>query len=228
MTVANTGAVTLTGKLADGTAFTAGSWLDGNYNWWYGNQPYSNSTQTFPVYANIYTSPAGYFYGEMVFEDEPGISDLDGSMVWYKPQQTTAQVFNGGFNLEPTMIGSAYTTPTSDFLLDMDSLGDAAITFSAGNLTTSATNSITVGVAPSAPVAVTSNATDKLTMSCTASAGSFTGKFLAPGTVSTMDSFSGVFFQKQNLGAGQFVGTTQSGNVMLVPQMIATPSDLRR
>jgi hypothetical protein len=217
MKVANTGAVTLSGKLGDGTAFTAGSWVDNSYasNWYYSGYTYFDA-QTFPVFANVYSSPAGYIDGTMTFEDNVGVSDFDGSLSWHKPAQSTAQIYSEGFDISTTMLGSAYVAPTNDFLLDLEN-GNALITLTGGNLATQLQNSITIPATPVTSAVLVSGSSDSLTMSSTPSTGAFSGKFTPPGATAAT-SFSGVYFQKQNLGLGVFTGANQSGNVNITPQ----------
>jgi hypothetical protein len=56
----------------------------------------------------------------------------------------------------------------------------------------------------------------KLVMSFSSGNGSFTGRVFDPLTSRTA-SFHGVVLQKQNLGSGYFLGTTESGEVALAP-----------
>jgi hypothetical protein len=55
-----------------------------------------------------------------------------------------------------------------------------------------------------------------LTLTFSASNGSFSGKLSDPST-STTATFRGVVLQDQNIGTGFFLGTSQSGQVFLGP-----------
>jgi hypothetical protein len=216
MTVTVSGAVTMTGKLGDGTPFTAGSWIDEDYYYYY-YYGY-NGPESFPVYANVYAAPAGYILGTMTFEDNPDMSDFDGGLSWYKPEQTTAQIFNGGFDLSVTMLGSVYVDPTNDYLLDLPSIsGNALLSLTGGNLGTELENIVTIPQTPQTGVTVVSGSPDSLIMTSAPSTGAFTGKF-SPTGANPNTSFGGVYFQKQNLGLGVFTGATQSGTVNITPQ----------
>ena len=223
MTVANTGAVSITGKLGDGTAFTAGSWIDQDYSenggsyYYYGYEYYNYGPQTFPVFANVYTSPAGYIDGTMTFEDNVNVSDFDGSLSWYKPAQTTAQSYSEGFTLSLTMLGSAYGAPTTnDYIVDTTT-GVALLTLSGGNLVSQLQNSLTLLPAPQTGITAVTGSSDSLSVTSVLTTGAFTGSFKAPGATTTTP-FSGVYFQKQNLGLGVFSGSSQTGNVNISPQ----------
>jgi sugar lactone lactonase YvrE len=219
MSVTSSGLVTISGKLGDGTAFSAGSWIVDTYN------IYETSAQSFLVFSNVYSSPAGYILGTMTFENQPGISDFDGGaagLSWYKPPQTTSQLFSGGFNLALTMLGSAYVPPASaseaDYLPDLQTAsGNALLSFNGGNLPGQLQNGINIGPVFQGGVTDLNGSLDSLSMSCSPSTGAFLGSFIPPGARSSTH-FGGVFFQKQNLGLGTFTGSTQSGSVNVTPQ----------
>src|SRR5262249_46004306 len=58
------------------------------------------------------------------------------------------------------------------------------------------------------------DAPEALTLALNGNTGAFSGSFKAPGITATT-SFSGVLFQKRNLGGGVFLGTSRSGAISL-------------
>jgi hypothetical protein len=58
--------------------------------------------------------------------------------------------------------------------------------------------------------------TNKLTVTITSASGLFSGSIGVPGSGKTV-AFTGVVLQKQNIGSGFFLGTNQSGRVLLSP-----------
>ena len=224
MKVTPTGAVTMTGKLADGTAFTAGSWIDADYvdySFSGFENPYAYTTPTFPIFAGVYTAPVGYLYGTMYFEDNTGVSDLDSrgnNLTWYKPAQSTAQLYKGGFNLNVTMQGSFYVDPVTDYLLDLQSIsGNAQVSLSGGTLPSTLLNLVTLPQAPTTAASLVSGSSDSISLTQAPATGAFAGKF-SPTGASANTSFSGVMFQKSNFGYGFLTGTTESGSVVITPQ----------
>ena len=218
MSVNALGAITVTGKLGDGTGFTAGSWVNANYNWNNLNHPYADATQSFPIYSKVYSAPSGRVSGNFIFEDEPGVSDFDGEFNWTKPAQTsTKALFNRGFEVAVTAIGSSYTPFDSpDYILDLNAgANNALITLRLGNLSAPLSKGLTLGTAPLNTVVAALPGTDAIAMSFTQAKGSFSGTFVANPLKPSKTAFGGVVFQKQNLGIGTFLGTSQAGAVIL-------------
>ena len=107
LSVTESGAVNISGKLADGTAFTDGVYITG------GDSPLANN---FPVYVPLAYKQAGSLVGQLTFEDVTGVSDCDGILAWSKPAQTAAGIFQQGFNLTASAIGSRYSAPSKGSL----------------------------------------------------------------------------------------------------------------
>lgn len=158
----------------------------------------------------------------MTFEDEVGVSDLDsgGSTVaWYKPPQSTAQSYINGFSTDVTILGSYYADPTADYPLDLQTLagGNALVTLGGGDLTSQLQNLINIPQFPTAAATLVSGSADSITETATPATGAIKGKFTPPGTTKSI-SYTGVYFQKQNLGLGFFNDSTESGSVNITPQ----------
>jgi len=85
------------------------------------------------------------------------------------------------------------------------------LTFNGGNLAEDTTNSVTLGLGSK----VTNNSPHKLTMSFTAASGLFKGSYTPTNAGSKAVSFAGAVLQKGTNAAGHFLGTSQSGRVLL-------------
>jgi uncharacterized repeat protein (TIGR03803 family) len=207
LTVTKTGAATLTGKLADGTAFTDALLITGG----------TGSADTAQVYVNLPYHVAGFLAGTLSFENEPGVSDLDGTLSWTKPQQVGSAValFQGGFSLATTAIGSLYVVPKGAPALALSTTSpNATITLVEPNWSTPIVKNVTV--ATNNKVTVNNPGTDKLALTISAPGGAFSGSFIDPVT-GKRQAFTGVLFQKQSSAGGYFVNTTESGSVSLSP-----------
>lgn len=126
---------------------------------------------------------------------------------WIKPAQPGATLYPAGFTNVTGAIGSAYQFTSGVPVLDF-SAGQLSLTN--GNL--SFTNQIVLG----ANNIVTNLSANHLTLRLAASSGLFTGSVVNPATGSPI-SISGIVLQKDNFGAGFFLGTNQSGQVLLAP-----------
>ena len=209
-TVGEAGAVTIAGKLADGTLFSDGALITG------GATPYINQ---FPVYISLgYKSP-GSLTGTMTFEDIPGVSDCDGTLSWNKPAQASGVFYQGAFATSLSAIGSRYAAPPAGVLaLDLSTASpNASVGLSEQDWTGPLTKAVSVSLgatASSDTVTVSVNGADALKMSINARGGTFGGSFVNPSTL-IVTSFSGVLFHKQSMAGGFFLTPTQSGAVSL-------------
>ena len=73
VSISTNGLLSVVGALGDGAKFSAASAL--------------RTDNTFLFYAGLYAAPHGEIYGTLNLRDVPGVSDLDGSLTWIKPQQ---------------------------------------------------------------------------------------------------------------------------------------------
>jgi uncharacterized repeat protein (TIGR03803 family) len=93
------GAVTITGKLPDGTALSSGALLQDD--------------GVIAFYNRLYTATAlraGYLAGPVTFNPAGGVSAVLGALDWRKPTQLTG-LFAAGFQQSLTLEGSAYIAP---------------------------------------------------------------------------------------------------------------------
>jgi hypothetical protein len=118
--------------------------------------------------------------------------DIHGSLSWLKAAQS-AKYYPDGFDVEVTGIGSL------------------TVSFDGGNLNNPFANSITIDTNNK----VANQSGNKLTMTFTTATG------LLKGTATSPDgepvSYRGAAFQKINKAYGYFLGTDQSGSVVLGP-----------
>lgn len=187
--VSAAGAVKVAGALADGAKISLGTVLAGD--------------GTFTLFAGLYKN-AGFLAGTVTFAADPGVSDFTGAPDWLKPAAFTTKL---------ALLGSRYTAPSKGArALDFANASpNAQFHAEAGNLaapldkliTLETTNKFTIPAGP-----------EKLKLKLTLPAGLLGGSFLDSGHSRKL---SGVVFQAQNLGAGFFPGTSESGVFTLTP-----------
>jgi len=205
MHVTENGAVSVVGKLGDGTVLSVGAFM------------LQGSNDTFPFYAPIYSVP-GIVAGMITFEDLAA-SDCDGSLTWVKPAQTAAGLYRSGFSTSVSFQGAMYAVlpKTQVLAFSNPTAGAATIQLSQGNLASPIDHMLSVSNLN--VVAVTDASTDNLKLTIGASSGMFTGSFIAnPAVSKSATPISGVVYQKTNIGAGLFLGASQAGSITLTPQ----------
>jgi hypothetical protein len=189
VTVNTLGNVTLSGALGDGTPFTSSSVVAGEGRW--------------PFYVSLYGGK-GSILGWLSFTNG---DNINGQIEWFKQPISTAKLYPGGFTNGTEAIGSVY-----HFTNEVPVLGsvDASLSLINGDLDDGVTNQVALG--PYIPA--TEATTTKL--SCSTSSGIFYGSVINPETGKAI-AIHGVVLQNQNFGAGYFLGTNQSGSVLLSP-----------
>jgi YD repeat-containing protein len=197
LTVNPTGKLRLAGRLADGTRISQGAVLSADGDW--------------PLFALLYKKK-GFISGEMSFE-ALGTSDFSGDAAWIKPA-TKGPVQSGAFTTNVGVIGSRYTTPAKGQpVLDVaNSSPNAHVTTNAGNVDPSLNKPVTLTTANRVEVAA--GEPEKLKLSIKTKTGLMKGSFVDDDKT---HKFNGVIFQKQNRGAGFFLGTSESGGIDLTP-----------
>lgn len=94
------GGVTLSGKLGDGTALSAGAQLQAG--------------GTAPLFKSLYSKPVGSLAGVLAFADLAA-SDVTSTLTWVKPVQTPAgHLFPAGFQSTVTASGSRFHTTAGE------------------------------------------------------------------------------------------------------------------
>jgi hypothetical protein len=209
VTVNDLGAVSLSGILGDGTSVTSTSYVSSDGQW--------------PLYVSLYGGK-GSILGWLSFTNNDASSILLGSLSltnnsthsisgqisWFKTNQPTAKLYPEGFTNSTEVLGSWYTN-----LADLGFTNNQ-LSFALTNGDLSITNQVVLGPNNEA----TNASDDKLTFK-TAS-GLFSGSVKnPPGTPITV---KGIVLQDQNIGAGYFLGTANSGSVLLSPAPQNAPS----
>ena len=189
VTVNTLGNVSLSGTLGDGTPFVSSSVVAGQGQW--------------PFYISLYGGK-GSILGWLSFTND-GIS---GEIDWFKLPQTTAKLYPGGFTYGTNVIGSAYHYTNQIPVLGST---DCLLALLNGDLTEGITNDAALG--PSVPATDPSN----IKLSLMTSSGMFSGSTMNPEPGKPI-TVHGIVLQNQNFGAGYFLGTNQTGSVLLSPK----------
>ncbi len=158
-----------------------------------------SSQGQWPFYISLYGGQ-GSILGWLSFTNE---GDISGQLGWFKLPQTKARLYPGGFTNGTDVIGSVYAYTNG---LPVLGLTDGQLCLTNGNLAQSITND---------------PATNRLTFK-TAS-GLFKGSVMNPETGKPI-SVNGIVLQNQDFGAGYFLGTTESGSVVLAASGAAGPN----
>jgi hypothetical protein len=189
VTVGASGNVSFSGVLADGTPTTSAAMITGQGLW--------------PFYAPLYGGK-GSVIGWLAFDTDGGIS---GQLDWIKPAQPGARYYSAGFTNCTEAIGSAYRPVNGAPALGFSS---GQLTLAGGNLPGSFTEQIEFGE---------QNQSTKLEQSNTAftvaaSSGVLTGRVVDPQTGQSV-AVKGIVLQNQQIAAGFFLGTSQSGQAVI-------------
>jgi hypothetical protein len=193
------GKIKFSGVLGDGTKVSETGTVSENGMW--------------PVYVPLY-GKLGSLSGLVTFTNVVGVGDLGGTLTWFKPVLAGSKLFPNGFTTQITLLGSFYTVPApgTTALTVSNATCNLLVTTGAGDLPSFASNSVTLNTANMITLCVTNGF--KLTI--TTKTGLFSGSFVNPNT-SKPTKFNGALLQKQNDGAGLFLGTDQTGFVAVEP-----------
>ncbi len=193
LSVSKKGVATLTGKLADGQLFTKSATI--------------SKDGSLPIFAPLYGT--GFVAGIVSFRDS-GVSDLDGTIHWSKPERPLDRFQKAAIEHDNPVLGSRYAPPAAAtrVITAPDSEENVRLAFGDGDFEASVdqpatlqTNNRIVMPAPQiAGLSVTINPAN----------GRYTGTFTHP-VSGAMRRFNGVIFQKQNAGFGYFLGVEESG-----------------
>jgi len=191
--VNNSGSVQMSGSLADGTKISQGARLSKDGQW--------------PLYVSLYGGQ-GMLAGWAVLSNAPA-GAVSGAVNWLRPAIANALYYGGGLTNEVTLDGARYLPPRGG--TNVLSVEAGTLALSGGNLAESITNSFTLGPDNK----VTGLGTNKLTLTFTTSSGLFRGS-VGVGA-SKPAAFTGVVLQDEDpqVGRGYFLGTNQSGQVLM-------------
>jgi hypothetical protein len=190
VTIDTAGNLTFSGVLGDGTKAAQKTFINADGQW--------------PFYVALY-SGKGSILGWLTVANG---DDITGPVSWIKLAQP-AKLYTAGFTNQIDVLGSNYGFVPGVPVLNL-ALGELAL--QNGNLSDNVTNGITI----TSDSKVMNFGLNTLKVTIATSTGVFKGSMATPanGTV----KFSGVVLQKQNIGAGFFLGPTQSGRVRMEPQ----------
>jgi hypothetical protein len=168
---------------------------------------------TWPVFIPLY-GKQGVMVGWVTFTNIVGVSDLNGALTWFKPPVSNSRFYPNGFTTVTSLFGSKYTTPSSGtpVLNVANSNCNVLVTVGDGNLGSFSSNSVTLTAAKAASPC----AANGFKVFVTASTGLFSGSFVNPSAHKSI-LFRGAILQKQNIGAGFFLGTDQTGFATVEP-----------
>ena len=195
ITVATNGRVSLSGSLADGTALNLTS----------SQNPPISLYGAWPLYVPLYNGK-GSVWGWVLSNGSAPAPSLS----WIKPANSASAYYPGGFTDECELPVSPYLYARNIPVLD---LTNGVIVFSGGDLAVPVSNEVLltatnqfVNLGPN-PMALTLNPTN----------GVLSGWFTVPGVAKT-NRFNGVLLQQgYNEADGYFLGTSQSGQMLLMP-----------
>jgi len=188
------GNITFTGTLGDGTKVSQHTFISKDGQW--------------PLFVPLYAKQ-GFLIGELTFDTSQPDTDLSGFGSWIKAPQPAGKFYPAGFTLGPiALVGSKYSFTAG---VPLVSWTDGQIVLEDGNLAQSVTNGLSID----ANNKITG--TNKLAVSFTTATGLFHGTVLNPDTGKPI-AVNGALLQKQNIGYGYFLGTNQTGGVVLESQ----------
>lgn len=191
MTVAATGLGRIQGVLGDGARINA-------------IVPISKRA-TLPFYAPLYSNQ-GAAVGWLTFATN---STIQATMDWFRPAIFTSALYPNGFATNVTLAGEEFVPPADN---GPDPSGTRQVTLTGGNLVGSLVETAVVNSAGT--VSVPSPNTVNLQMKLNPSTGLFSGSFIHPVLNKTVN-FNGSSLQLDGAGAGLFVGSNETGSVVL-------------
>jgi lysyl endopeptidase len=192
VTLDRSGKVKMTGVLGDGTKISQSTSVSQSGQW--------------PFYVGLYGGQ-GSILGWLSFGDLSS-SDLSGDVRWVRPLIGGAKYYPDGFTISRSIDGSYYTRPAGGNTIL--SIGDGQVNLAGGDLNPDLSTTFTM--LPGSKVLGTGDAKLGLTFSLTT--GVFTGRLIDPGSGQAA-VFHGVVLQRQNVGAGNFLGPDQTGEASI-------------
>jgi plastocyanin len=204
VSVNTSGVLQFNGNLADGLKVSQASTVSGDGQW--------------PLFA-VLPGGKGSVLSWVTFAATP-TNDLTGDVTWIRspstksysygsPPPATIKPFSGGFMTEGTLTGFTYVRPATGTPVLNISQGDLVL--AGGDLTSSITNDLTL----SANNRVLNLSSNKMTLTFNLPTGTFRGTVADPNLPTKRIAVNGAVLQGANVGRGYFVGTTQSGTVLL-------------
>jgi hypothetical protein len=191
LTVAETGSAKLSGVLGDGTKIK-------------GKVPVSKHG-TWPLYNALYRNQ-GACIGWVTFCTN---DTIEATVDWFRPSLPGSAYYPAGFTTNVTLIGEKYRPAAGS-----GSVSQRQITLDGGNLASSIVETVAVDAVGNVVVLPPNH--ENLTLTLQLKTGQFTGGFTHP-SLNESIGFAGAILQNSNAGAGHFLGTNESGAVVLEP-----------
>jgi hypothetical protein len=193
VTLAASGKLTAAVSLADSTKFTQTVPLAEDGTW--------------PLFAQLY-SGKGIIQAWMSFTN-PEPSVLGGDVDWFKPAVKSPKFYTNGFIVASGAAGGFYQ-PTN--LVTVFGATNVQLVLAGGDLPEAITNQVAID----SHNRVSDLSGDRLSLSFSQSSGTFQGSLIEAGTKHKLP-FQGVIRQDLGIGDGFFLGTNQTGQVLLLP-----------
>ena len=191
LTVTTTGRGSMKGVLADGTKINATVPLSKQGTW--------------PLYEALYKNH-GASLGWVTFDTN---STLEATVDWFRPSLPASLYFPNGFTTDATLIGKKYTARSSGGSTD-----NRQVTLGGGNLGANIVKA--VFVYETGNVVLSSANSENLQMKIKPATGQFSGSFTHPLLNKTIN-FAGSMLRFDDEGAGYFLGSNESGFVIIEP-----------
>jgi len=190
------GKLTFHGSLADGTPATQNTTVS-KFGFW-------------PLYVSLYGGKGSILSGVTVATNPPPAASLAGFVTWTKPPLLGARYNPTGFTNRLALEGSIYHPPGTNKVLQIDM---GMIRFDGGGLIDTFTNMVTLGTNNKVSNLTTNQ---PLVMTLTLPTGLFNGTAtLTNQGMRQKLTFKGALLQREDLGAGFFLGPSTSGSVLL-------------
>jgi len=191
------GNITFGGSLADNTPVNQTSVVSKDGFW--------------PFYLSLYNGN-GSLWGWNCFTTNGVILSATNTS-WINTANTTkTALYRSGFtNREAAIIGSSYTSINKPLL----ELTNGIVLLEGGNLPMPITNHVILSTNNTVTVTNVAEKTDKLVLTINTKTGTFSGSFVNPADTKQTISLNGVLLQDQTNAQGYFLGTNQSGAIIL-------------
>jgi hypothetical protein len=165
-----------------------------------------------PWYASLYGGKGSVLSWVTLSTNAPPSGSLTGELSWIKLTMPTPKLYTNGFTNQVPLIGSIYQPPGTNRILMFT---NAEVDFYGGNLSDPFTNLVALRANNTVS---NRTAIQPLTLTFTLPSGAFNGSAtVLDGVRKRTLPFKGAVLQRQNYGAGFFLGTNQSGRVLLRP-----------
>jgi hypothetical protein len=193
VTVNAAGRTSFAGSLADGTHASQSSIVSGTAQW--------------PLYCLLYGGK-GSLLGWVTFTNS---QELGGDLFWSKPARPRG-LYPAGFSWLTSLYGARYLPPGRGSNIFGSTSSSLTLTLQGGELTETNTSAFTLNDRNQV-----SSTNPGLKLTFVPGTGLFRGHIPNPDVPAKKLSFNGAVLQNQTNGFGYFLGTNQSGSVLITP-----------